>query len=146
MQGLKLILPTDFVTAGQDAVSMVPFLAHFIGVMDTQSSKLADCSISYPNVQNIRCRCCRYQSTSTLCLSGRMPLTWVRRRLQRIAPGFPNPYINIRHWLFLEGTLWLQKERNGRSTERLPLPHFQRYVQSANRRLILNTLFRKIIN
>jgi hypothetical protein len=28
---LKLILPTDFVTAGQDAFALVPFLAHFMG-------------------------------------------------------------------------------------------------------------------
>ena len=42
-------------------------------------------------------------------------------------PGFPSPYFDIRCLLFLDRTLWLRKERSGRSTERLPLRHSQRY-------------------
>ena len=54
-------------------------------------------------------------------------LTLLRRRLPRIVPGFPSPYFDMQGYLFLDLTLWLRKERRGRSTERLPLRHFQRY-------------------
>jgi hypothetical protein len=54
-------------------------------------------------------------------------LTLLRRRLQRIVPGFPSPYFDTKGCLSLEQTLWLRKERSGRSTERLPLRHSQRY-------------------
>ena len=56
-----------------------------------------------------------------------MFLTLLHRRLQRIVPGFPSPYFDIRCCLFLEQTSWLRKGRSGRSTERLPLLHSQRY-------------------
>jgi len=56
-----------------------------------------------------------------------MFLTLLRRRLQRIVPGFPSPYFDMRCCLFLGQTLWLRKERSGRSTERLPFRHSQRY-------------------
>jgi hypothetical protein len=59
-----------FVTAGQDAFAVVAFLAHFMGRMQTQNSKLADFSLSGANVQDSYCRRCRYQSTSTLCPCG----------------------------------------------------------------------------
>ena len=41
--------------------------------------------------------------------------------------GFPSPYCDTRCCLFLERTLSLRKESSGRSIERLPLRHFQRY-------------------
>jgi hypothetical protein len=56
-----------------------------------------------------------------------MFLTFLCRRLPRIVPGFPSPYFDTRCCLFLEQTLWLRKERNGRSTERLQLRHSRRY-------------------
>ena len=37
---------TDFAVAGQDALAIVTILAHFMGGMQTQSSKLAGFSIS----------------------------------------------------------------------------------------------------
>lgn len=55
-----------------------------------------------------------------------MGLTLFCRRSQHIVPGFPSPYFDIRWYLFLERTLWLRKERSGRSTERSPLRHSQR--------------------
>jgi hypothetical protein len=59
--------------------------------------------------------------------AGWMCLTLLRRRLQRIVPGFPSPYFDMKRCLFSEQTLWLRKGRSGRSTERLPLRHSQRY-------------------
>jgi hypothetical protein len=58
---------TDFVTAGQDAIALVAFLAHFIR-MQTQSSKLADFSISCAKVRDTCSRRCRYPSTSKLSI------------------------------------------------------------------------------
>ena len=137
---------TEFVANGLDAYAVVPFPCALYGVNTTQCSKLAVFSISCAEVRNIYCRRCRYQSTSTLTLYGWVSSTSVRRRSQPIVPGFPSPYIDIRQCLFLERTLWLRKERNGKSTERSPLPHSQRYVLSTIHRPILNTLARKTIN
>ena len=41
--------------------------------------------------------------------------------------GFPSPYCDTKCCLFLEQTLLLRKESSGRSIERLPLRHSQRY-------------------
>jgi hypothetical protein len=99
----------------------------FYGGWKLTAVQLADFRISRAKLHHTCCRCCRYQSTFTLCLPDWMFLTLLRRRLQRIVPGFPSPYFGIRCLLFLDRTLWLRKERSGRSTERLPLRHSQRY-------------------
>ena len=51
---------TDFVTAGQDAIALVPFLAPFMRGMQTHSSELADFGISCAKVHYTYCRRCRY--------------------------------------------------------------------------------------
>jgi hypothetical protein len=94
---------------------------------ELKAVRLADFRISCTKLHHTCRRCCRYQSTYTLCLPDRMFLTLFCRRLQRIVPGFPSPYFDMRCCLFLEQILWLRKERSGRSTERLPLRHSQRY-------------------
>jgi hypothetical protein len=139
-------IPTDFVMAGQDAFAQVNFSYALLGIMQIQSSKIADFNISYASVHDTYCGRCRYQSTSTPSLSGWMTSTLLRRRSRPIVPGFPSPYIDIGYLLFLEETLWRRKGRNGRSTERLSLRHSQRYVLSVVRRLILNIFARKIID
>jgi hypothetical protein len=74
---------------------MVAFLAYFTGV-ELKAVQLADFRISCAKLHHTCCRCCRYQSTSTLRLPDWMVLTLLRRRLQRIVPGFPSPYFDIR--------------------------------------------------
>ena len=59
----------------------------------------------------------------------------VSRRLPFHVPNFPSPYDYTRYWPSSERTLWFPKERIGRSTERLPLRHSQRYISSAIRRV-----------
>ena len=60
---------TDFATAGQDAFALVAFLNTYWW-KQTQSHKLAGFSISCAKFHDTHCRCRRYQSMSTLCLSG----------------------------------------------------------------------------
>jgi hypothetical protein len=86
---------TDFVTAGQDALALVAFLAHFMGECKLNAVNFEDYSISCAKVHHTCCRRCRYQGTSSLHLSGGMPSTLARRRSQPIAPGFPSPCIDI---------------------------------------------------
>jgi hypothetical protein len=66
----------DFATAGQDAFARVSFLTDLVGGMQTQSSQLADFSISYAKVRDIYCRPRRHQGTYTPCLSGWVPSTF----------------------------------------------------------------------
>ena|SRR5579863_1831857 len=58
--------------------------------------------------------------------SSQTPSATVCRRSPPLALDFQSQYIDIHHCLFLDQTSWLQKERNGRSTERSPHQHFQR--------------------
>jgi hypothetical protein len=76
----------------------------FYGGWKLTAVQLADFRISCAKLHHTCCRCCGYQSTSssTLCLPDRMFLTLLRRRLQRIVPGFPSPYFDIRCYLFLD--------------------------------------------
>jgi len=75
-----------------------------------------------------------------------MPSTTVCRRLLPLAPDFQSQYIDMQHCLFLDQTSWLQKERNGKSTERSPHQHFQRYALGTVHRLYLNAISREITN
>ena len=46
---------------------MVAFLAYFIWGRKLKAVKLAVFCISYTKLYHTCCRCCRYQSVSTLC-------------------------------------------------------------------------------
>lgn len=72
-----------------------------------------------------------------------MPSTTVCRRLLPTAPDFQSHYTDMEHYLFLDQTSWLQKGRNGKSTERLPHQHFQRYALDTIHRLYLMGLVEK---
>ncbi|SRR6266403_841173 len=113
---------------------------------ENPSSKLADFRISFTKFLNTyrRRRC--YQSTSAICQTDWISTNLFRRRSQLIMLGFPSPFFDIRYWLFLDQTLWLQKEKNGRSTGRSLPQHSQRYVLSSVRHLMLSTIAREIIN
>jgi hypothetical protein len=54
---------TDFVTAGQDAIALVPFLAPFMWGKQTHSSELTGFCVSCAKVHNTSRRRCRYRST-----------------------------------------------------------------------------------
>jgi hypothetical protein len=75
-----------------------------------------------------------------------MPSTTVCRRLLPLALDFQSQCIGIDHCPFLDRTSWLQRERNGKSIERLPHQHFQRYPLLTVHRLYLNVIRREITN
>jgi hypothetical protein len=135
----------DFATAGQDAFARVAFLAQLVRECKLKEVNLQISALPVPKT-SIHIADPAAIKVLTLCLSDWVPSTLVRRKSQPIVPGFPSSYLDIRRWLFLGQTLLRRKGRNGRSTERLPLLHSQRYVVSIIRRLILNAGSRKIIN
>jgi len=106
---------------------MVAFLAYFMGGGNSKQYNLQisafpvpSCIIHLADAAAIKVRL-RYVCQMYVLL------TLLRRRSQRIVPGSPSSYFDMRCCLFLEQTLWLRKERSGRSTERFPLRHSQRY-------------------
>ena len=105
---------------------MVAFLAYFMGV-ETNSSTTCRSPHFLRQAASYMLQMLPLSKYVHSMSAGWAFLTLLRRRLQRIVPGFPSPYFDIRCCLFLEQTSWLRKGRSGRSTERLPLLHSQRY-------------------
>jgi hypothetical protein len=116
-----------FATAGQDAFALVAFLAHFTRGVETQSNTTCRFPHFLRQAASYMLQMLPLSKYATLCLPDWMFSTLLRRRLQPIVPAFPSPYFDINRYVFLDQTLWLRKESSGRSTERLPLRHSQRY-------------------